>query len=71
MMAMHQWGNEYEFEPGEAPVLLIDKKTGEELLPIRPQRANGDVINDDDIVVALGPGASNATRKRFSELRNL
>lgn len=68
MMAMHQWGNEHEFEPDDAPVLLIDKKTGKELLPIRPQRANGDVINDEDIVVALGPGASKATRKRFSEL---
>lgn len=68
MMAMHQWGNEYEFTPGEAPVLLIDKKTGKELLPIRPHRANGEAIPDEDISVELGPGASNATRKRFSQL---
>lgn len=67
MIALHQWGNEYEFRRGDEPVLLIDTKTGKELEKMQPHRANGEKVNDQDIELQAGPGASRATIKRLQE----
>lgn len=65
MIAMHQWGNEHEFHSGNEPVLLIDTKTGNELEKMLPRRLNGEIVNDQDIELQAGPGASRATIKRM------
>jgi DNA-binding HxlR family transcriptional regulator len=70
LLAMTQWGNAQLYGPGREPVLVLDRATGEPLLPIVPRRADGTPVPPEDIVVAAGPGASPATRRRLEEASN-
>jgi hypothetical protein len=70
LLALTQWDNAQFYGPGREPVLMLDRATGEPLLPILPRRADGSPVPPGDIVAIAGPSASPATRRRLEQASN-
>jgi len=51
VVALRQWGEHNLFESGERHSLLIDKKTGQQILFMAPVRADGEVLKPSDTQV--------------------
>jgi hypothetical protein len=65
-MALHQWGNAHVYGPGNEPVLLVEKATGQPLALLAPTGADGRPLSRTDILSVPGPGASPATQRRLA-----
>lgn len=64
LVAIRQWGEEFFFEPGEAHVSLVDKKSG---LPVRrlELRAEDDrILNPEDTAVRMLPDVPKRASRR-------
>jgi len=67
LTALRQWGDRWLLGPGHEPLLVIDRRTGEPVPPLRIRGADGVVLRGADLELRPGPGASAATRARFLE----
>jgi DNA-binding HxlR family transcriptional regulator len=64
MLAMMAWGNRH-FAPEGATVLIVDAATGAVADPVLVDRATGRPVDSPDYVLAPGPAASEALRRRL------
>ena len=64
MLAMMAWGNRH-FAPEGATVLIVDAATGAIADPVLVDRATGRPVDSSDYVLAPGPAASEALRRRL------
>jgi DNA-binding HxlR family transcriptional regulator len=65
LLAMMAWGNRH-FAPEGATVLLVDAATGTAADPVLVDRATGRAVDGPDYVLAPGPAASEALRRRLA-----
>ena len=65
VVALMQWGDRWMHGRGRAPVRLFDREGGKEIPPLRVRSATGKPLSFEEIVVAPGPGANEAVRRRF------
>jgi len=65
--ALRQWGDRWEFGPGNEPILVVDQATGDPIEPVRIRRVDGTPVPSRDLGVRPGPGASEDTLRRFQE----
>ncbi len=64
LLAMMAWGNRH-FAPEGATVLIVDAATGAAADPVLVDRATGRPVDSPDYVLAPGPAASEALRRRL------
>lgn len=67
-LAIRDWGARHFSGPEGPPTLMVDRTTGEPVRAPTPTRADGTPIGPDDVRILPGPGANNATRRRFGTL---
>lgn len=60
LVALRQWGEAFFFSPGEAHVLLVDKKSGFPVRKLELRSKDGRVLGPDDAVVRAAPGQTAA-----------
>jgi DNA-binding HxlR family transcriptional regulator len=65
LLAMMAWGNRH-FAPEGASVQIVDARTGTPADPVLVDRATGRPIIGPDFVIAPGPAAGEATRRRLA-----
>jgi DNA-binding HxlR family transcriptional regulator len=58
LMAMQQWGDRWIYGEEEAPVVLYDTDTGEELAPIGVANESGGEVTHHNVAIKPGPGVS-------------
>lgn len=56
LVALRQWGEDFFFEPDEAHVLLVDRKTGLPVRKLELRSQDGRVLGPEDTVVLPPPG---------------
>jgi DNA-binding HxlR family transcriptional regulator len=64
LLAMMAWGNRH-FAPEGATVLIVDAATGAVADPVLVDRATGRPVDSPNYVLAPGPAASEALRRRL------
>jgi DNA-binding HxlR family transcriptional regulator len=64
LLAMMAWGNRH-FAPEGAAVLIVDAATGVAADPVLVDRATGRPVDSPNYVLAPGPAASEALRRRL------
>lgn len=57
LMALMTWGNQY-FPPQDADVRLIDRETGEEVIPVFTDPRNGEPVNQPRYKIVRTPRAA-------------
>jgi DNA-binding HxlR family transcriptional regulator len=57
LVALRQWGDDFFFEPDEAHVLLVEKKTGLPVRRLELRAQNGRILGAEDTVVRSPPGS--------------
>ncbi|MEM9074771.1 MAG: helix-turn-helix domain-containing protein [Myxococcota bacterium] len=62
--AIRQWGDRWIYE-GKGPLVVVDRKTGEPIEPVRIRRKDGTAVPTQDLSLRPGPGASKETLRRF------
>jgi DNA-binding HxlR family transcriptional regulator len=55
LVALRQWGEDYFFEPGEAHVLLVDRKNGLPVRRLELRAQDGRVLGPEDTLVSPAP----------------
>ncbi len=65
LLAMQVWGNRH-FAPEGATVQIVDAETGVPADPVLVDRATGRPLLGPHYVLAPGPAATEATRRRFA-----
>jgi DNA-binding HxlR family transcriptional regulator len=65
MTALRQWGDRWVFGAGNEPVLVLDRRTGQPIPPVRILDDAGQPLRSRDLEIRLGPGASPRTRARY------
>lgn len=56
--ALREWGDRWIFGEGHEPLVVLDRRTGERVPPLRIRDGDGQPIEGRDLLVAPGPGAS-------------
>lgn len=69
LTALRQWGDRWIFGPERAPVLVVDRRTGEPVANVRIHASDGAEIRGRDLAMVPGPGASEETKARFRAAR--
>lgn len=64
LIAMLAWGNRH-FAPEGATIVIADSRTGMPADPVLVDRASGRALTAPDFVIAAGPAATEATRRRL------
>lgn len=67
IVAAREWGNRWVYGEGKELVLLLDRRTGKPLPPLRIRDESGAPISPLHITVAPGPGAGAEIRARLAE----
>jgi DNA-binding HxlR family transcriptional regulator len=62
--ALRQWGDRWVFGPGNEPLVVLDRKTGRPIPPLRVRGEDGELLRTADLELRPGPGASTATLAR-------
>jgi len=68
MTALRQWGDRWVFGKGCEPVLVVDRRTGRPIPPVRILDESGALISGRDLEVVPGPGAKKRTIERYRKL---
>lgn len=58
ILALMQWGDRWENTPDQIPVEIVDKAKRKPLAPLVARSASGSELSDQDITIALRPGAT-------------
>lgn len=69
MTALRQWADRWVFGPGNEPLLVVDRRTGEPIERLRIRAADGSPIAGADLAMVPGPGASPEDIARFEASR--
>lgn len=69
MTALRQWGDRWIFGPGKEPLVVLDRRTGQPIPPLRIRGEDGAPLGARDLDVRLGPGASARTAERLRRAR--
>ena len=67
MTALRQWGDRWVFGAGNEPLLVVDRRSGQPIPPVRVLDAEGAPLRGRDLQLVAGPGASRRTRARVGE----
>jgi DNA-binding HxlR family transcriptional regulator len=68
LLALSQWADRW-LQPGSRPpVEFRDRRDGLPIAPIAVRAADGRVLTGRDLLVAPGPGATAATRRRIERI---
>jgi DNA-binding HxlR family transcriptional regulator len=65
MTALRQWGDRWIFGPGREPLLVLDRRTGRPIPPLRIRDDRGAPLSARDLELRPGPGASPRTAARL------
>ncbi|HEY8025871.1 MAG TPA: helix-turn-helix domain-containing protein [Burkholderiaceae bacterium] len=66
LLALLAWGNRH-FAPEGQSVVLLDAESGEQVEPIRSDRATGKPITEATHVVGVGPAARDVEMRRIQD----
>jgi DNA-binding HxlR family transcriptional regulator len=58
LVALRQWGEDFFFEPGEAHVLLVDRKNGFPVRKLELRAQDGRIVGPQDTVVRQPPNSA-------------
>jgi len=64
--ALRQWGDRWIFGAGNEPLVVIDRRTGRPIPPMRIRGEDGVVLTARDLEMRPGPGAGHAVLDRFA-----
>lgn len=65
MTALRQWGDRWVVGAGNEPFLVLDRRTGRRIPPLRIRGEDGEALRTSNMEVRPGPGANRETRARF------
>lgn len=68
IIAMMQWGDRWIYGAERAPVRVLDRETRAEITHMEVTTPEGKPLRLNDAVVAPGPGADEATRRRLDKM---
>lgn len=68
IIAMLQWGDEWNPLPKGPPVLLTNRRTGAPLAPVQLRDVDGQPVGLNDLGLLPGPGADATTCARLDQL---
>ncbi|HMI82896.1 MAG TPA: hypothetical protein VK550_02325 [Polyangiaceae bacterium] len=66
MTALRQWGDRWVLGHGREPLLVVDRRTGRPIPPVRVRGEDGEPLRAADMELRPGPGASKRTLTRFA-----
>jgi len=69
LVAMFQWGDRWLSGAGREPVRLLERATGRPIQRLELRARSGERLTVAELRFAAGPGATTATRTRFSTVR--
>ena len=64
--ALREWGDRWIFGEGQEPVVVRERHSGREVLPLRLRDRRGRELGPHELRLEPGPGATQATRRRFT-----
>jgi DNA-binding HxlR family transcriptional regulator len=65
LMALRDWSDQWVFGPGAEPVVVVERASGRRVPPLAVRDADGHLLPRRALRTLPGPGASEATLKRF------
>ncbi len=65
ILALQQWSDRWICGKGNEPVVLFDAESGAQIPQLSLKNADGTPYNSSNIVAKAGPGANDATRRRY------
>jgi len=65
MTALQQWGDRWVYGEGHEPLLILDRRSGKPIPPMRILDNGGRPLAGRDLALVPGPGASQRTRARY------
>lgn len=68
LIALMQWGERWAFEPGQSPVRVQVRETGEALGPVRLQTDSGRPVDLQELELRPTQAAPEITRRAYAEL---
>jgi DNA-binding HxlR family transcriptional regulator len=68
MTALRQWGDRWVFGKGHEPLLVLDRRTGRSIPPVRILDESGAPISGRDVEIRPGPGAKKRTIARYRKI---
>jgi DNA-binding HxlR family transcriptional regulator len=68
LITLTQWGDRWLHQPDGAPVRFLDRATGEDIAEVAIFSKQGRELNERDLALVPGPGATDATRERLQLL---
>tara|TARA_R110002074_G_scaffold14504_1_gene49925 strand:- start:889 stop:1407 length:519 start_codon:yes stop_codon:yes gene_type:complete len=71
LVALTQWGDKWVFGENNAPVVFLDRESGEVIPGIQVMSSRGQALRPRDVMVRAGPGASEEARTRINELNSM
>jgi DNA-binding HxlR family transcriptional regulator len=66
LTALREWSDTFVFGPGREPLLVLDRRTGRRVPPLRVTGDDGRPLRRPDLRAVPGPGATRETRARFA-----
>lgn len=67
MTALRQWGDRWIFGAGQEPLLVMDRRTGRPVPPVRIRGEDNEPMKARDLELRAGPGASARERTRLAQ----
>jgi DNA-binding HxlR family transcriptional regulator len=64
MTALRQWADRWVIGEGKEPLVVLDRRTGRPIPPLRIRGEDGEVLRPRDMDMRPGPGASKRHRAR-------
>lgn len=68
LVAMLQWGDQHASAPKGPPVRIVERRTGQEIAPMRLRSASGEALDVSEVMPVPGPGAGQAVRRRLLQI---
>lgn len=63
--ALREWGDRWVFGEGKEPLVLVDRRTGRRVPPLRIRGEDGAPLSGRDMELRPGPGATQDTLRRY------
>lgn len=67
--ALGQWGDQWIFGEGKAPLVVVDREDGERIKTIQVEAHDGRCLDVGDITFLAGPGAEETTRQIAADIK--
>ena len=67
MTALRQWADRWVFGPDKEPLLVLDRRTGRPIPPLRIRGEDGQPLRARDMEVRPGPGITEETLARYRD----